>query len=57
MKGKVNSYDDVRRILLEKLDKNEASVWGIISKIQGQIGENEFVRHAGSYAHLAKSGS
>ena len=26
MKGKVNSYDDVRRILLEKLDKNEASV-------------------------------
>ena len=57
MGERADTYDAVRRILLEKLDSGDASVRGIISKIQGQIGENEFLRHAGETARLAESGS
>lgn len=57
MGEKADSFDAVRRILLEKLDRGEAAVRGIISKIQGQIGENEFLQHAGATARLAESGS
>lgn len=57
MKEKADSFDEVRQILLEKLENGDASVRGWISKIQGQIGENEFINHVGSNAHLAESGS
>ncbi len=57
MKDKAASYTAVRQILLEKLNQGDSSVRGLISKIQGQIGENSFLEHVGSHARLAASGS
>jgi len=57
MGEKAGSFDAVRQMLLEKLENGDGSVHGWISKIQGQIGENEFLHHVGSHAHLAESGS
>ena len=57
MGEKAGSFNAVRQILLEKLEKGDASVSGWISKIQGRIGENEFLHHVGPTAHLAESGS
>lgn len=57
MKDKAASYTAVRQILLEKLGHGDASVRGLISKIQGQIGENSFLEHVGPHARLAASGS
>lgn len=57
MGEKADTYDKVRNLLLEKLENGGSSVNGLINKIKGQIGENEFVQHAGSTAHLAASGS
>ena len=40
MGQKADSYDEVRSILLDKLQNGEKSVFGLVNKIKGQIGEN-----------------
>lgn len=54
MHEKADSYLEVKRILLEKDSK---SLDGLINKIQGQLGENEFVKQTHGMATLAESGS
>jgi len=57
MGEKADSFEEIRSILMEKLNDGDSAVRGFISKIQGQIGENVFLENAGDYAHLAESGS
>ena len=60
MGDKINSYDDVRNILVEKIELGDSSVLGLINKIKGQLGENAFLAEAkelGINATLAESGS
>ena len=57
MGDKADSFDKVRELLVEKLEKGASSVLGLVNKVKGQIGENHFVKLAGSTASLAKSGS
>lgn len=60
MGDEANTYDEVREILLENLEKGDSSVLGIINKIKGQIGENQFIEEIskqGFSARLAESGS
>lgn len=60
MGGKAQSYDQVRQILLDRLEDGPASVLGMISKVKGQVGENWFVEQAqalGVDARLADSAS
>jgi len=60
MGQKAQSYDDVRQILLERLEDGPASVVGMINKIKGQVGENWFVEQAqalGQNARLAELGN
>lgn len=60
MKDKANSYNEVRDILTEKLMLGDESVFGLVNKIKGQIGENYFIDMASSVgfnARLAESGS
>jgi len=57
MGEKTDTYYEIKKIILEKAKKGDASVRGLISKIQSQIGENEFVRQTGGVARLAESGS
>lgn len=60
MGDKINSYSDVRDILVEKVELGENSVFGLINKIKGQLGENQFLKEAqeaGVNASLAESGS
>ncbi|MBM4076549.1 MAG: hypothetical protein FJ267_13040, partial [Planctomycetes bacterium] len=62
---KADTYAQMRAILAEKvgdgnggfLSLNDPRVLGFINKLKGQIGENEFQRHVGAVAQLAKSGS
>lgn len=56
MGEKAQTYDQVRQILLDRLEDGPASVMGMINKIKGQIGENRFMSHAatlGGEARLA----
>ena len=60
MGDKINSYGDVKEILLEKIELGDSSVFGLINKIKGQLGENAFIQEAqqlGIDAKLAESGS
>ena len=65
MKDKANTYAEMRQILKEKicdsngghLSFNDPHVRGFVSKLKGQIGENQFQRHVGTAARLASSGS
>jgi len=60
MGDKITSYDDVRNILVEKIELGDSSVLGLINKIKGQLGENAFLAEAqkiGINATLAESGS
>ena len=60
MGQKADSYDEVRRILREKLEDGDNAVFGLINKIKGQIGENEFTQEAqdaGLNARLAELGN
>ncbi|MDE0724615.1 MAG: hypothetical protein OSB62_07960 [Alphaproteobacteria bacterium] len=60
MKDKANSYNEVREILTAKLMLGDESIFGLVNKIKGQIGENYFVEaanSAGFNARLADSGS
>jgi hypothetical protein len=65
MNEKANTYGEMRKILAQRIRDTDGSFLsledrrplGFISKLKGQIGENEFRRHAGAVAQLAKSGS
>ena len=60
MGHKSDSYDEVRSILREKLQDGESAVFGLINKIKGQIGENQFMQGAqaaGLNARLAELGN
>jgi hypothetical protein len=57
MKEKADSLEEVRAIFFEKMNNGEESLAGLINKIQGQLGEDQFVDAVGSAAQLANSGS
>ena len=60
MGDKINSYEDVRDILIEKMEIGDRSVLGLVNKIKGQLGENAFIQEAhdlGISAKLAESGN
>lgn len=53
MEGKADSRAEVERLILDKIEQGQESVVGLMNKIQGQMGEEVFVRLAGPAAHLA----
>lgn len=57
MKEKADSYQEIRKIIIEKIEKGDESRIGLINKIQGQFGENQFIENVGDTARLAESGS
>jgi len=57
MGEKADTFSEIRKLILEKDQTSQASVDGLINKIQGQYGENEFLKIAGGSASLAESGS
>ena len=60
MGSKADSYNEIRQILLDKISGGDASVLGLVNKIKGQLGENQFLRecaHNGIHAHLAELGN
>jgi len=54
---KVDSVEKIRELIIDKYRGSEASLRGLMNKIQGQIGEDRFVEASGGLARLAKSGS
>lgn len=52
-----DTREEIERLILEKIELGDASVLGLINKIQGQLGEDTFVRLVGSAAQLAASKS
>jgi hypothetical protein len=57
MGDEADSYSEIRELIVEKYTKSPESVESLISKVQGQFGENEFIKIVGSSASLAESGS
>ncbi len=60
MHEKADSYSKIHQILLEKLEMGDKSVWGMVNKVKGQVGENIFrdtCADEGVTATLATSGS
>ncbi len=60
MGQKADSYNEVRTILLDKLQDGDSATFGLINKIKGQIGENQFIKEAqtaGLSARLATLGN
>jgi hypothetical protein len=57
MEKKADSLAEVRQLLYDKWQQGEPHLRGLLNKIQGQIGENEFKKHVGRSASLAESGS
>lgn len=57
MNDKADSFEEIRSLIIEKSTRGDSSVAGLLSKIQGQLGENVFVENIGAGAELAKSGS
>ncbi|HYX34119.1 MAG TPA: hypothetical protein VE954_13505 [Oligoflexus sp.] len=57
MGAKADSYEEVRSLILDKIEKGESSVWGLTNKIQGQFGENLFVAASEGKASLASLGN
>ena len=51
------SYSQIKQILYEKLENGDASVLGLVNKIKGQVGENQFIEELGNdvTARLADS--
>ena len=52
-----DSREEIEHLILEKIEIGDKAVFGLINKIQGQLGEDLFVRAVGSGAQLAESGS
>ncbi len=60
MGQKADSYHEVRNILLDRLQDGDSAVFGLINKIKGQVGENQFMQGAhaaGLNARLAELGN
>ncbi|MEZ4815067.1 MAG: hypothetical protein R3A80_07665 [Bdellovibrionota bacterium] len=57
LKDKADTISEIRDLVLEKIELGQGSVDGLISKIQGQLGENLFKEATGGLAQLAESGS
>ena len=60
MKDKADTYEEIRALIYEKIKKGDNSIQGMINKILGPIGENEFIQEAerlGLNVRLAESGS
>ena len=57
MGPKRDSFDEIHELIASKIELGDASVAGLLNKIQGQVGENIFVEHAGAAARLAESGN
>lgn len=57
MGAKAATRVDIERLILEKAHNGRESVMGLMNKIQGQLGEDAFVRAVGPSANLARSGS
>jgi len=57
MHEKAQTADQIKGLFHQKALLGSHSVEGLINKIQGQLGENAFLAHAGKVANLAKSGS
>jgi hypothetical protein len=60
MKEKADSYSKIHQILLDKLERGDKSVLGLVNKVKGQIGEEIFkdtCTKEGISATLASSGS
>jgi hypothetical protein len=60
MKDKADTYEEIRALMYGNIIKGDNSVQGMINKILGQIGENQFIEEAGKLgieARLAESGS
>ena len=57
MGTKADTAEEVRRLLVKQAHNGPRALQGILSKIQGQIGEDHFRAFLGSSARAAKSGS
>ena len=57
MEERADTRHEVEALLRAKLELGDESVRGLMNKVQGQIGEDIFVRGAGGHAALAPSGS
>jgi hypothetical protein len=57
MGEKANSYEEVRSLILDKIERGEQSVFGLMHKIQGQFGEDLFVSASEGKASLASLGN
>lgn len=57
MGEKADTVEAVRALILEKYANGEHSLMGLLNKVQGQVGEEQFVTAAGHAARLAQSGS
>lgn len=57
MGEKADSYHEIKRLIIEKASTSPASLEGLINKVQGQLGENEFIKLTGGLGKLAPSGS
>ncbi len=60
MGEKADSYHEIHQIILEKLERGDRSVLGLVNKIKGQIGENFFQEQCNAadiHAQLAPLGN
>jgi hypothetical protein len=57
MGSKADTYEEVRNLILDKAEKGESSVFGLMNKIQGQFGENLFVTASEGKGSLANLGN
>src|SRR5262245_17401740 len=53
MEGAADTRAEIERLLVEKIDLGGGALLGLINKVQGQLGEDAFVRLVGSAARLA----
>lgn len=57
MGERADTAEKVRDLLIEKYRGGDASLMGLLNKIQGQLGENQFLQATDGFARLAPSGS
>jgi hypothetical protein len=57
MGAEVATRAEIERLIVEKAHNSREAVMGLMNKIQGQLGEDAFVRAVGHTAELAPSGS
>jgi hypothetical protein len=57
MGEKANSYEEVRSLIVDKIENGEHSVIGLMNKVQGQFGEDLFISASEGRASLAGLGN